>query len=214
MSSVLGSLRRAREWAYPQRTTSAFLEKGVLTPEEFVLAGDELVYRCPTWQWEGGDESQKRKSYLPPDKQYLITRNVPCQNRVSSMETNLKMEDGDEDDDDWLVSSILERKDDDDDVDDDFDILDADGEVMEKPKPAPAEEIAAGTTASDSKNDENDDEYADMAVYEDSDVLVDDDAAAVIAGSVDINADNVLKVRTYDISITYDKVWRCRESRN
>lgn len=26
-----------------------FLEKGVLTPEEFVLAGDHLVNKCGTW---------------------------------------------------------------------------------------------------------------------------------------------------------------------
>jgi hypothetical protein len=39
MSSVLGSFRRAREWAYPQLTSSAFLDKGVLTPEEFIIAG-------------------------------------------------------------------------------------------------------------------------------------------------------------------------------
>jgi ubiquitin-like-conjugating enzyme ATG3 len=211
MSSVLGSLRRAREWAYPQRTTSAFLEKGVLTPEEFVRAGDELVYRCPTWQWEAGEESQ-RKSYLPPDKQYLITRNVPCQNRVSSMETNMKMEDGEDGDDDWLVSSILERKDDDeDDEDDDFDILDSDGEVMEKPKPVTEEDTgcaAATTAAAAAKKDpeEDDNEYADMADFEDSDVLVDDDAAAAVAMTGDANSENVLKVRTYDISITYDKV--------
>ncbi|KAG7363422.1 autophagocytosis associated protein Atg3, N-terminal domain containing protein [Nitzschia inconspicua] len=197
MSSVLGSLRRAREWAYPQRTTSAFLEKGVLTPEEFVQAGDELVYRCPTWQWEAGEESQ-RKSYLPPDKQYLITRNVPCQNRVSAMETNMAMEDGTDGDDDWLVSSILERKDDED--DDDFDILDSDGEIMEKPQTAPVEEIPIGSKK------EEDDEYADMADFEDNDVLTDDDAAAVVAQ--DTNSHNVLKVRTYDISITYDKYYQ------
>ena len=27
-----------------------FLEKGVLTPEEFVLAGDHLCAKCGTWQ--------------------------------------------------------------------------------------------------------------------------------------------------------------------
>lgn len=26
-------------------------QKGVLTPTEFVLAGDELCFRCPTWSW-------------------------------------------------------------------------------------------------------------------------------------------------------------------
>ena len=29
---------------------SKFLEKGVLTPEEFVLAGDHLVGKCGTWE--------------------------------------------------------------------------------------------------------------------------------------------------------------------
>jgi len=29
---------------------SRFLEKGVLTPEEFVLAGDHLCAKCGTWQ--------------------------------------------------------------------------------------------------------------------------------------------------------------------
>ena len=60
--------RRAREWATPTLKESAFLERGVLTPEEFVRAGDELVYKCPTWSWEQGD-SKKKKTYLPDDKQ-------------------------------------------------------------------------------------------------------------------------------------------------
>jgi ubiquitin-like-conjugating enzyme ATG3 len=29
---------------------SQFLDKGVLTPEEFVLAGDQLTHKCPTWR--------------------------------------------------------------------------------------------------------------------------------------------------------------------
>ena len=65
MSSYLKSVR---EWATPTLKSSAFLSRGVLTPEEFVAAGDELVYKCPTWSWEGGDP-KKAKSYLPLDKQ-------------------------------------------------------------------------------------------------------------------------------------------------
>ena len=33
------------------RTVSAFKEKGVLSVSEFVLAGDNLVAKCPTWSW-------------------------------------------------------------------------------------------------------------------------------------------------------------------
>lgn len=29
---------------------SKFLENGVLTPEEFVMAGDQLTHKCPTWR--------------------------------------------------------------------------------------------------------------------------------------------------------------------
>ena len=29
---------------------SKFLEKGVLTPEEYMIAGDHLCHRCNTWR--------------------------------------------------------------------------------------------------------------------------------------------------------------------
>jgi ubiquitin-like-conjugating enzyme ATG3 len=194
--SVLGNLRAVREYMTPKLTKSAFLEKGVLTPEEFVEAGDELVYRCPTWAWEGGEVS-KRKSYLPPDKQYLITRNVPCQNRVSSMETALSMQaeagmgDGD---DEWMVSSIIKASEN---PEDEFDILDSEGEIVEDPLPNARQEAGAV--------DNDDDEYADMADFEGDDVLQDD--AAVVATETEGN-DNLVKVRTYDLSITYDKYYQ------
>ncbi len=53
---------------------SHFYDQGKLTPEEFVKAGDLITERCATWAWSGGEPS-KRKDYLPPDKQFLITRN-------------------------------------------------------------------------------------------------------------------------------------------
>ena len=61
-------LRQAREYLTPVRQTSGFLSKGVLTPTEFVQAGDELVFKCPTWSWESGDESKSR-GHLPKEKQ-------------------------------------------------------------------------------------------------------------------------------------------------
>lgn len=187
--TTLGYLRSVREYMYPHRTTTAFLEKGVLTPEEFIRAGDELVYKCPTWSWESGDP-KKLKTFLPADKQYLVTRNVPCQNRVSSMENTLASENMDEDEGDWLVSHVIKQENRDD--DDDFDIIDGEGQVVEK-------------TKDEATNDAEEDEYADMADYEDENVLADD---AAVAPTVGDDAGNVMKVRTYDLSITYDKYYQ------
>jgi len=73
------------EYVTPISDKSEFNQKGVLTPDEFVTAGDQLVYKCPTWTWETC-ESAKRWPFLPKDKQYLMTRNVPCVRRVCSLE--------------------------------------------------------------------------------------------------------------------------------
>lgn len=177
--------RKAREWAYPTLKNSAFLEKGVLTPEEFVRAGDELVFKCPTWQWEGGDP-KRAKSHLPPGKQFLITRNVPCQMRVASMENTMAVAaDDDGEDSDWLVSTVIKEKP----IEDEFDILDEEGMVV------PKEEVKA--------EEVEDDEYADMADFEDDNVLEDDAAAAA-----PVEESNLIKVRTYDLSISYDKYYQ------
>lgn len=76
----------------------------MLTPEEFVAAGDHLVHHCPTWQWATGDEA-RIKSYLPRDKQFLITRNVPCYRRCKQMEyvgEETIIENENEPDDGWV----------------------------------------------------------------------------------------------------------------
>jgi ubiquitin-like-conjugating enzyme ATG3 len=182
--SVLGQLRAAREYMYPTRKTSGFLAKGVLTPEEFVIAGDELVFKCPTWQWESGDP-QKRKPFLPDDKQYLITRNVPCMNRVSAMENMTTKENDNDEDGDWLISHMTRPQT----LEDEFDILDDEGEVINLNKNKQADDV--------------DNEYADIADFEDDNVLDDDDAAVQ-----NPNEDNFVKVRTYDLSITYDKYYQ------
>ena len=238
MPSLLSSLRTAREYVTPTLKSSAFLTKGVLTPEEFISAGDELVFKCPTWSWEAGDPS-KRKKHLPKDKQYLITRNVPCRARVSSLENVVAVEnnmpggcDGN-DDDDWLVSQILTEEEQklraEKALMDEFDILDDDGEtlvdgsVVEKEvgKLSLADDGKGGesekvdtTTAANKEEEEDGDEYADMADFEDDNIL-EDEAAAVTSTSTtnpsnntSSNNSNVLKVRSYDVSITYDKYYQ------
>ena len=57
----------------PPPKESKFYEKGILTPEEFVKAGDYLVTKCPTWKWCSSKENMINK-YLPKEKQYLLTR--------------------------------------------------------------------------------------------------------------------------------------------
>jgi len=100
----------AAEYVTPVLTTSQFREKGVLTPEEFVAAGDMLVLRCPTWSWQAGDPA-KARPFLPPSKQYLVTRNVPCQRRASSLATGADDEIlvsgagvGDDDEEEWALT--------------------------------------------------------------------------------------------------------------
>ena len=54
------------EYLAPVLKQSQFAEKGVLTPEEFVAAGDNLVAKCPTWEWYAlwGQHSHLRKYVL------------------------------------------------------------------------------------------------------------------------------------------------------
>lgn len=76
----------------------------MVTPEEFVAAGDHLVHHCPTWQWASGDES-KAKSYLPPNKQFLITKNVPCPRRCKQIdycEEKQKIIENEQDEEGWV----------------------------------------------------------------------------------------------------------------
>jgi ubiquitin-like-conjugating enzyme ATG3 len=74
MKSLHAAYKKVAESVLPPLSSSQFQKKGVITGEEFVRAGDYLVSTCPTWAWEAGDTS-KSWSFLPPAKQFLITRN-------------------------------------------------------------------------------------------------------------------------------------------
>ena len=216
------------------RTTSAFVEKGVVTPEEFVIAGDFLVAQCPTWSWQGGDPKHA-KSYLPAEKQFLVTRNVPCMKRAAAMEEYAggeKMLDGD--DEGWVETggnggggsdgsggsgggAGAGADDDIADIDDMPDI----GGLSVKTKDATA--AAAAADKDDDDDDDGDipdmDDFVDLgAEAEEEDEATatalpstatagggEEAAAAAAAG---VNDDHILKTRTYDISITYDKYYQ------
>jgi ubiquitin-like-conjugating enzyme ATG3 len=48
------------------------------------------VGHCPTWQWAVVTNPKACKDYLPRDKQFLITKNVPCSKRCHHLMNSLK----------------------------------------------------------------------------------------------------------------------------
>lgn len=82
MNILHSTLSSWRDKLAPITHTSTFRNTGQITPEEFVLAGDYLVYKFPTWSWADASPSSKRVPYLPPGKQFLVTRGVPCHRRL------------------------------------------------------------------------------------------------------------------------------------
>lgn len=83
MNILHSTLSSWRDKFAPISHTSTFRNTGQITPEEFVLAGDYLVYKFPTWSWADASPPNKRVSYLPPGKQFLVTRGVPCHRRLN-----------------------------------------------------------------------------------------------------------------------------------
>ena len=104
LRSKLSSLR---EYLTPINNESNFESTGEISPDEFVTAGDFLVFKFPTWQW-GTCPPELRKSFLPPDKQFLVTRHVPSYRRVSSYIPKI-VEEGDHKDgqEDWEMPFLV-----------------------------------------------------------------------------------------------------------
>lgn len=186
------------------RTVSAFKEKGVLSISEFVLAGDNLVSKCPTWSWESGEPS-KRKSYLPAGKQFLITRNVPCLRRAASVEDEYEAAGGEvlldnEDNDGWLATHGNPK----------------DNKHKEEENLPSMETLEIGKkntiqSISSHFGGEEEEDIPDMAEYEEPDNLIETDPATLQSTYLvaqEPDDDNILRTRTYDVSITYDKYYQ------
>eukprot|EP01084_Bolivina_argentea_P027941 51941_1 len=100
-NTLHGWYKSGVEFVMPINEKSEFKQKGVLTPEEFLKAGCQLVYKCPTWSWEGGDK-KKRKSFLPDNQQYLISLNLPCVKRVDQLITSISANEQIVENGEWL----------------------------------------------------------------------------------------------------------------
>lgn len=180
-TAVHGALVGVVASVAPTLKESKFLKEGVLTPEEFVEAGDHLVFKCKTWQWAAGRPEAAVK-YLPADKQYLVTRQVRCASRYSEAigsqpALTSVMLDGDE----WVTSASSEST----------------TEVAPTMMSGCAE-----TRPSAAVEEDDDDAPADMDTFDDESNVIADPAAVRPAD------DAIARSRTYDISITYDNYYR------
>ncbi|KAI8848538.1 autophagocytosis associated protein [Chytridium lagenaria] len=198
-----------REYLNPLLKNSKFRETGVLTPEEFVAAGDFLVYKCPTWQWSGGLPA-KRRDYLPADKQYLITRNVPCLKRVKAMEYNAAEEDVEEEGDtdgtgEAWVATHNNRKDGEATQIGDIADIEEESAAMDVSTPGPSASKELHDTGDIPNMDDIPDIDEEAELVE---AIEEDDPAALSQQYDNDDAGKILKTRTYDMSITYDKYYQ------
>lgn len=201
--SVVGWLNRF-PITNPNGTESQFLAKGFLSPAEFVDAGDQLTFQCPTWQWQSSKISKKQIFWLPGDKQYLLTRNIPCRHRVT----------------DWDQSFIRGSH------------VTSEGWLVPGPQPdTPAEphEVTIDYTSTSvitasglkvevmhhHEDGEDDDDYDDDdEMFDNKDgKFVDEYCLVGTADSAKLvkkkkNSSHVVPTRCYDLSITYDKYYQ------
>jgi len=212
-----------RDYFSPVLKESKFKEHGRITPEEFVAAGDFLAYKFPVWTWEKGDTT-KARDYLPADKQYLITRGVPCLRRA----TALAYTDADEDAERLLAIGDLSSTGSE--VDEWVethtgrpsahdsagnagviaDIPDLDGAGDVGHITAGVGKVSLSTEPAETPDL---DDIPDM----EEDIEGDDEATAAPpkptnevtdAPEIEVAKGNLLQVRTYDVMITYDKYYQ------
>ena len=89
-----------------QPKDSSFYDTGKLTPDEFIDAGDQLTFVCPSWVWKPAADAKLKVNELAADKQYISTRvmsNKRIKQVFNEISTNFSEVDG------WILT---ENKDD------------------------------------------------------------------------------------------------------
>ncbi|KAF8149454.1 autophagocytosis associated protein [Crassisporium funariophilum] len=228
MQTIQSHYFSIREYLSPVLRESKFKEHGRITPEEFVAAGDFLVYKFPVWNWEKGDTT-KARDFLPAEKQYLVTRGVPCLRRATSLaytedeerllsfaDSSAPAAEGDE----WVEThagrkTAVQSASDHSAIEEIPDIEGA------------SDDIASGLgSMSLGKTDKEPEilDLDDIPDMEEDDLEEGDEATAapkapvvapqtvpsnlVDASAIEPAKGNLLQVRTYDVMITYDKYYQ------
>jgi ubiquitin-like-conjugating enzyme ATG3 len=204
-----------------------------LSLSQFVAAGDLLVHKCPTWTWESAEEG-KGVSYLPKNKQFLLTRNVPCLMRLSVFEGQVNASSSAtvaDTDGDWCAPSFDAAANTSTSTSTSTSSSSASASSTATATTASTSAVASSSATSKAPVESDDDDIPDMETFEDENIGEADDAAivapavaaaasskstssgvaAAVAAASSAAAsknDNIVRTRTYDISITYDKYYQ------
>ena len=100
---LYNTYKNIAENVIPTLKNNNFSKTGLLTPNEFIIAGDYLVSKFPIWKWSSARKN-KRVDYLPKNKQFLILKNIPY---IDSDEILNKVTD---DKRDWNIYDLNEFK--------------------------------------------------------------------------------------------------------
>ena len=156
----------------PTLKQSKFYTEGILTPEEFILSGDYLVEKCPTWKWCSAKENLYN-SALPKDKQYLVTT-VKSDSRAGDFLKNNEVTEV-QLEDDWVEENVK----------------------ISNKKELPKKEI----NLNDNLNLDNPmNLIAQKKLEKKENEVKEIDDFEIIDNDTDENT----KMRTYDVSVTYD----------
>ena len=112
-------LSQLREYITPVSNESQYLKNGTITPNEFVIAGNYLQDKFITWTWNIDDDeinqdTLKIRSFLPNDKQFLVSRKILCYKRCEDIDTLNKKNDisevekFDAENNVWVVENVNE----------------------------------------------------------------------------------------------------------
>lgn len=205
----------------PVLKESKFRETGFITPEEFVAAGDFLTGHCPTWQWANVTNPKACKDYLPPDKQFLITKNVPCTKRCrhlmdSLKNTQEKIVEVDSGEGGWVDTHYLDSQSAQT-TNQVHEIVDEEDKNKHKNELKNIKDFEK----EDDEDEDEDEEALDMDEYDHN--VRDDDETTVITtkptktvetkqearnSKSETEEDIFIPTRTYDLNITYDNYYR------